>query len=221
MPKQPNASKGQLAKVESRMAKSETSTPHGRRDFFKQAASKLAQRVASYVDDGIANHLPDNPELTSIQPPVKRILRPPGALPEDMFLDTCQRCGHCIDSCPAEAIRPYKIDIAALSGTPYITPESQPCVVCDSLACMEVCPSGALQKLSSNQIEIGLAEVDHNTCLRANGIQCTYCVDSCPIGETAIGISSQNQIEILFPGCVGCGVCEYECPTVPKAVVIT
>lgn len=202
------------------MAKSDNSRMQGRRDFFKHAASKLAQRVASSVDDGIVNYLSNNTGLTSNQPTVKRILRPPGALPEEMFQEACERCGHCIESCPADAIHIYQGHITSLSGTPCITPNSQPCVVCDSLACMQVCPSGAIQKLSVNQIEIGLAEVSHDTCLRSDGIQCTYCVDSCPIGETAIAINSQNQIEIFSPGCVGCGVCEYECPTVPKSVTI-
>ena len=86
---------------------------------------------------------------------------------------------------------------------------------------MQVCPSGALQQLPVNQIQIGLAEVNHDTCLRIQGIDCTYCVDSCPIGETAIRLDSRKRIQVIPEGCVGCGVCQYECPTSPKSVIVT
>ena len=85
---------------------------------------------------------------------------------------------------------------------------------------MQVCPSGALQPLPADQIQIGLAEVTHATCLRTQGVDCTYCVDSCPIGETAIRFDTQNRIQVIPMGCVGCGVCQYECPTAPKSIVV-
>ena len=202
------------------MAKSDDSSPHGRRAFFKQAAARFIQPVAEYIDEQIGDYLPNDapsPPHQSLDIP---ILRPPGALPEATFLQTCQRCGNCVESCPAEAIQTFQSSNPNLAGTPYIAPSSQPCVVCDSLACMQVCPSGALQKLSVNQIQIGLAEVSYDTCLRTEGIECTYCVDSCPIGDTAIRLDSQDRIEVITRGCVGCGVCQYECPTVPKSVVV-
>ena len=202
------------------MAKSDDSTQHGRRAFFKQAVARVIQPVAEYFDEGIGNYLPNDagsPPSQSFDVP---ILRPPGALPEATFLETCQRCGNCIESCPAEAIRTFQSGNSNLAGTPYIAPNSQPCVVCDSLACMQVCPSGALQKLSVDQIQIGLAEANYDTCLRTEEIECTYCVDACPIGNTAIQLDSQNRIEIISPGCVGCGVCQYECPTAPKSIVV-
>ena len=77
-----------------------------------------------------------------------------------------------------------------------------------------------MQKLSVDQIQIGLAEVSYDTCLRTEGIKCTYCVDSCPIGETAIRLDSRNRIEVISHGCVGCGVCQYECPTAPKSIIV-
>ncbi len=202
------------------MTKSDDSTSSERRVFFQQAARRFARHVAEFLDEGIGDYLP-----TSSAPPPDQsadlpILRPPGALPEPRFLETCQRCGNCVESCPAEAIQVYQSDNPQLSGTPYIEPNSQPCVVCTSLACMQVCPSGALQPLSADQIQIGLAEVNHDTCLRTGGVDCTYCVDRCPIGETAIRLDSQNRIQVIAAGCVGCGVCQYECPTSPKSVVV-
>ena len=202
------------------MAKSDDSTSSDRRVFFKQAVGKVMRHVADYLDEGIGDYLPETLNSSPNQFVDPPILRPPGALPETTFLETCQRCGNCVESCPAEAIQVYQSAKPDLSGTPYIDPNSQPCVVCTSLACMQVCPSGALRPLSADQIRIGLAIVNHDTCLRTGGIECTYCVDKCPIGETAIGFDSQNRVKVISNGCVGCGVCQYECPTAPKSVVV-
>lgn len=192
------------------MAESDDEIPHNRRAFFQEAFTKLVQPVAEYLDTQIGSHLP----------PGKALLRPPGALPEAAFVETCLRCGNCVDSCPADAIQPLQSDQPNLAGTPYIDPNDQPCVVCDSLECMQVCPSGALQRLSVYEIQIGLAAVNHDICLRSNGVECRDCVDSCPISERAIRLDSEGRVEILSAGCIGCGVCQYQCPTTPKSIVV-
>src|SRR5690606_16712159 len=90
----------------------------------------------------------------------RTMVRPPGALPEKDFLDTCYRCGNCIDVCPARAIRPMSQGDVERAGTPYIDADLSACVVCDELACMKACPSGALQLVSEPaQISMGLARV--------------------------------------------------------------
>ncbi len=190
------------------MAKSDDSTAHTRRSFFREALSRIAQPVAEYVDAQIGEYIPTE----------KVLLRPPGAIPEDDFLDTCVRSGACINSCPAQAILPIHRHDPDRAGTPYIDPDYQPCVVCETLDCMNVCPSGALQKLTANEIQIGLAVVNYESCLRTESINCHDCVDSCPIGVEAIRIDAQDKIEVMSPGCVGCGVCQYHCPTSPKSI---
>lgn len=192
------------------MAKFDEVPPHGRRAFFREAFTRLVQPVAEYLDTEIGAHLPAE----------KALLRPPGALPEAAFLQTCLRCGNCVDSCPADAIRPLHRNDPGLDGTPWIDPDEQPCVVCDSLECMQVCPSGALQKLTVHEIQIGLAEVNDDVCLRANGVDCRYCIEACPIGEQAIRLDSEKRVEVLASGCIGCGVCQHQCPTAPKSIII-
>ena len=192
------------------MAESDDGMPHDRRAFFREAFTRFVQPVAEYLDTQLETHLPAE----------KVLLRPPGALPEAAFLETCLRCGNCVDSCPADAIQSLQNDQADLAETPYINPDDQPCVVCDSLECMQVCPSGALQKLSVHEIQIGLAEVNYSVCLRSNGVDCLECVESCPIGEKAIRLDSEKQVEVLSVGCIGCGVCQYQCPTTPKSIVV-
>ena len=187
----------------------------GRRGFFKEALNQLMQPVAEFLDDRINERPP-------VEAPSRNLLRPPGALPEAAFLETCHRCGNCVKNCPANAIFP--LDEAAqpaLVNTPYIDPDEQPCVICDSLACMYVCPSGALQPVYAEDIKIGLAVFNGETCLRTKEVACTYCVDTCPIGADAIHLTTDGVVEVIEAGCTGCGVCQYACPTVPKSIVIT
>ena len=85
---------------------------------------------------------------------------------------------------------------------------------------MYVCPSGALQIVYAEDIRIGRAVFNAETCLRTKGVACTYCVDTCPIGEEAIHLTAAGVVEVLDSGCTGCGVCQYACPTEPKSIVI-
>lgn len=184
----------------------------GRRGFFKEALNQLIQPLAEFLDDQIGEHLP-------VEDSSKRvILRPPGALPESEFLEKCRRCGNCIKNCPANAIHALQSAQSNIANTPYITPEEQPCVICDSLACMYVCPSGALQIVYAEDIRIGLAVFKAETCLRTKDVACTYCVDTCPIGEEAIHLTPDGVVEVIDSGCTGCGVCQYACPTAPKSI---
>lgn len=184
-----------------------------RRDFFKEALNQIMKPVAEFIDDRILDPYP-------FDEPSRVLLRPPGALPEPEFLETCLRCGNCVRNCPANAIQPLQSRVSELQNTPYIDPEEQPCVICDSLACMHVCPSGALQLVFAEDIRIGIAVFNGETCLRSNSVECTYCVDTCPIGENAIKFSADKIVEVLDSGCTGCGVCQYACPTDPKSILI-
>ena len=186
----------------------------GRRGFFKEALNQFMQPVAEFLDDRISEHSP-------VQVPSRNLLRPPGALPEAEFLETCHRCGNCVKNCPANAIFPLAESAQPdLANTPYIDPDEQPCVICDSLACMYVCPSGALQPVYAEDIKIGLAVFNGETCLRTKEVACTYCIDTCPIGEDAIHLTAGGVVEVIESGCTGCGVCQYACPTAPKSIVV-
>lgn len=185
----------------------------GRRGFFKAALNQLMQPVSEFLDNQVGEqHAVNEPDLV--------ILRPPGALSDPEFLETCHRCGNCVKNCPANAIQPLQSQVSNLANTPYINPDEQPCVICDSLACMYVCPSGALQIVYAEDIRIGLAVFNAETCLRTKEIACTYCVDTCPIGEEAIQFTPDGIVQVIDSGCTGCGVCQYACPTVPKSIVV-
>ncbi len=180
-----------------------------RRAFFREALARAIEPVANLLDGDAKNR----------RPPTR--LRPPGAVDEEAFLSACKRCGACVEICPANAIFSLDTDAGRAAGTPVIDPDRAACVVCDGLLCTTVCPSGALQPIADAMaIRMGLAEVYASACVRTQGEICTRCVDSCPLGANAILFTGAGPPTVFSGGCVGCGVCQYYCPTQPKAIVV-
>lgn len=209
-----------------------------RRGFFTQGLRQLFKPLAKMVEERLEHvGLPDwddhspssasrpagaagRPVSTSL-PADRPLLRPPGALPEEEFLSTCISSGRCIHSCPVSAIQWGYSDDPSRDRKPFIDVRRQACVVCEHLACMNACPSGALKLVAKEEIRMGLAQLRDDVCVRTQGEDCQICVDKCPLGSTAIAIPYYGApVEVREPGCVGCGVCEMYCPTEPKAIVV-
>ncbi len=181
-----------------------------RRQFFRQALRSLLEAVDEVVEDRV----PWTPSEASR----KRVhLRPPGAIPEAEFLETCTRSGACVEVCPVKAIQVVVSRDPSQDGTPFLLAQERACVVCDDLSCMKACPSGALELLPREQIDMGVAVIEDSLCRRNFREDCTECVDRCPLGPTALTINDYGRLEVR-DGCVGCGVCEHYCPTSPRAI---
>jgi ferredoxin len=171
------------------------------------------------------------------------LLRPPGSAPEKRFLELCVRCGECFKVCPGSVLQPAGFDsgLEAL-WTPVVTPTQAGCHQ-DCNYCTQVCPTGAIGRLSPAQkrkFQIGVARIDPQVCLpHAGKRECQLCYDECTaagyhaiemrpsrlaVGEVPAGAFSPEEIEamssILAPSvkpeaCVGCGLCEYRCHAGP------
>lgn len=190
-----------------------------RRRFFREGLKELFKPLARAAEP-IEQALREFEQIASSppSPPVKHWLRPPGALRDPQFAQTCQRCGECAKVCPAQCIL---IDSTGRNGdgAPYIDINTMPCVVCDGLKCMHVCPSGALRPLAIHEVDMGTARWDWHTCARRSGENCTICIDDCPIGNVAIELRG-DRVHVIEEGCIGCGVCQAHCPTSPKSIVV-
>lgn len=143
-------------------------------------------------------------------------LRPPGARPEEEFLERCIRCHRCTAACPYESIRVAGLKYGLAQGTPVIEPREIPCLLC--MICPDVCPTGALEPLAKEAVDMGEAVVDESTCYAFLGILCRTCVDICPFQGSAIRQDLKLQPVVDTEHCVGCGMCVQVCPVEPEAI---
>lgn len=141
------------------------------------------------------------------------VLRPPGALPEELFQTTCERCGNCAAACPVQAILPLATEPGI--GTPHIDPSISPCALCTGLKCTQVCPSGALRPLSApSEVRMGTALIETTRCTAWRGLPCRICYEVCPVPGVIILERGDRAFVPVAGGmpCVGCGVCQHHCP---------
>ncbi len=146
-------------------------------------------------------------------------LRPPGALDEEAFLATCERCLKCRDACPHDVILPLGPAYRIGENTPAILPRGGPCRLCEDLPCAAACPSGALRVIPIAQVRMGTARLEASRCWSVRKQPCDYCVAECPLGERALQWDGDRP-RILRDACAGCGMCAWICPTPEGAIVI-
>jgi len=177
-----------------------------RKAFFQDALGIFRKGLSAQIDR----------KLTKV---LEAPVRPPGALDELEFLSTCTRCDACQEACPHGAIKwmPQSSGLAARS--PYIDPKSQPCLLCPDTPCITACEPKALVEVPIKQVEMGTAIIDPKRCLTHQDLVCSVCYDACPFPEQAIRIEDDYDVSVL-EACVGCGQCEYRCPTYPASIQV-
>ncbi len=204
------------------------------RDALRAAGRTISRRAL--LASGAAGALASAAVAMGRRP---SLLRPPGSVEEDLFLDLCIRCGECFKVCPGPVLHPSGVGngIAAL-WTPVVVPSIAGCHQ-DCNYCTQVCPTGAIVPLrieEKRRFVMGLASIDAKTCLPHRGeSDCDLCYRECvaagydaiemrpirlEVGSVPEGALPAEQIEqmgtILAPfvvagACVGCGLCESRC----------
>lgn len=169
--------------------------------------------------------------VVRIAPPGERLrpylLRPPGAVAEEQFIERCVRCAECMKVCIGGALHPALFEAGPVGlWTPLVVPRVGYCEYNCTL-CGQVCPTGAIRRLDlarKRKTVIGLAVFDKNRCLPyAKGIECLVCEEHCPTGAKAIVFEEQTMLvdghprQLKIPRvvdklCIGCGICETKCP---------
>jgi polyferredoxin len=165
------------------------------------------------------------------------VIRPPGSVAEDEFLRRCIKCDQCIRVCPTNVLQPALFE-AGLEGlwTPIMISKMGWCELNCTL-CSQVCPTGAIREISiaeklgvgpfegKGPIKTGTAFYNQGRCLPwAMDTSCVVCEEVCPVSPKAIftrNVEITDRwgaiIELKRPyidpvKCIGCGICEHECP---------
>ncbi len=158
------------------------------------------------------------------------VIRPPGSITEDLFVQKCIRCQACVHMCASTGgcLQPSLFE-AGVEGlwSPIVLPQFGYCEFNCTL-CGEICPTGAIRVLTpedKHQLKIGSAFFDKNACIPwRDNVNCLVCEEHCPLPDKAIkfdecSVQTMNgQIQsVKFPYvvqelCIGCGICEAKCP---------
>ena len=174
-----------------------------------------------------------------------KTIRPPGSVEESEFLERCIKCDQCVNVCPTNVLQPATSSQAGLEGlwTPVMDFRIGFCQLNCTL-CSEVCPTGAIQKTSlarklgvaeheeDGPVSVGTAFFDKGRCLPwAMETPCVVCEEVCPVSPKAIGTYEEEIVRwdgkrvllnkpYMRPElCIGCGLCEHECPVVDSPAV--
>ncbi len=150
---------------------------------------------------------------------------------QGFLIQPAPKCGLCVRACPYETLKLAKFGDIAAPGTPYFEPREIPCYMCRDLPCVKACPSGALDPdlTDITKAKMGIAAIDHSTCLSWQGLRCEICYRDCPEQNKAIIIDTQPRqiskhgmfLPVIQPDqCTGCGLCVHSCPTTVPCINI-
>jgi ferredoxin len=152
---------------------------------------------------------------------------PPGGLTIQKFNRECTACSLCINACPNGVLEPA-FKQYGLSGMmqPVMNYHRSFCTY-NCTVCTEVCPTNALHLLvldAKKLTQIGKAKFIKDNCIvKTEKTACGACSESCPTKAVHM---IPYEAKLLIPEvtediCIGCGHCEFACPTVPyKAIFV-
>ncbi|MEM7254570.1 MAG: 4Fe-4S dicluster domain-containing protein [Pseudomonadota bacterium] len=173
------------------------------------------------------------------------MIRPPGSVEEREFLERCIKCDQCINVCPTNVLQPATFREGGIEAvwTPILNFNIAHCQLKCTL-CSTVCPTGSIREISvaeklgegmyaeQGPVRLGTAFIDTNRCLPwANQIPCVVCEEVCPVAPKAIQ-SIDEEVKDVFGNmvvlnkpfivpdlCIGCGICQAECPVQDQPAV--
>jgi len=177
------------------------------------ALSSLALPARAFAAGAEASAAPGQPVL------------PPGARSVDRFLGSCVACGLCVSRCPSKVLQPA-LGQLGVSGVlvPRLDHSVSYCQY-DCTACMDACPSGALEKLALERkrvAKIGDATLARTRCVVfTNETKCGACAEHCPTGAVRMVAGETGLPEPVFTSsiCIGCGACHHACPVRPDRAI--
>jgi ferredoxin len=197
----------------------------GKRSFLLTSAlmatAAMAQKKEKLMDGGLA-------ELEGkVAPERQTPLTPPGSLSFQHFAQRCTGCQLCVSECPNDVLRPSS-DLMHLM-LPVMSYERGHCRP-ECTRCSEVCPAGAITPIDCEEkssTQIGHAVWIKKNCVPlTDGVECGNCARHCPTGAIEMVMLNEDDEEspmvpaVNESACIGCGACEYVCPSRPFSAIV-
>ena len=180
----------------------------------------MAQKKEKLMDGGLAD-IEDK-----VAPERQTPLTPPGSLSFQNLATRCTGCQLCVSECPNQVLRPSS-DLMHLMQ-PTMSYEHGYCRP-ECTRCSEVCPAGAIKKVDKaekSSIQIGHAVwIKKNCVVLTDEVECGNCARHCPSGAIEmVPLDADKEDSPMVPAineavCIGCGACEYVCPSRPFSAI--
>ena len=158
----------------------------------------------------------------SVAPQAPVVQRPPWALPQESFVDHCDRCRACVQACPLEVLK------LGDGGFPEVVFSNRGCDFCG--ACERACKPRALDRAAAEArgAQAGLRAAWPGwqariapQCLALQKVECRICAEVCDARairpQPAPGGVSQMRLDPA--ACTACGECVGVCPIGAVAVM--
>lgn len=133
---------------------------------------------------------------------IQDCILPAGAVSKERFMDECYNCNLCVQNCPNKILVRGSDE-----GIPFVHIDySKGFCKFDCAKCGEVCPTGAIKRLSLEEKQntrIAMAMISNDKCT-----QCGLCVEACPKGAI---IKVEGKTILNAQKCIGCGACKNAC----------
>ncbi len=178
-----------------------------RRELMRQGYQKAVLYAAQQIDK----------KINKVTGHRTKLVRPPGAIPEDEFLRACTKCKLCAEACPPQAIRIAGPEMGlAHEGYPLIDIPTRACYMCSEMPCVAACPEPALIDIEPQEIFLGKVEIHPQLCLAFFDEDCISCDYSCPVPGALEFVDKKPKIDPTL--CTGCGLCIQSCVAKPAAI---
>jgi polyferredoxin len=194
-----------------------------RRDFISRSSMFFVALTTSAL-----SQIKIIPKKESTKPVIKNSFSsPPGSKSIDHFTSNCTACHLCVSACPTKVLQPSLLEWGVFGILqPFMDYHTSFCNY-DCRVCSEVCPTGAISKITINQkeiVQIGRANfVKENCIVETENTACGACSEHCPT-KAVMMVDYKNGLkipEVKNEYCVGCGACEFACPVKPhKAIYV-